>query len=139
MKPAVDTTVLVAALDASDPDHVAARNLLTTRKCMACSHALSETFSTLTGGRLGFRIAPGDAARLLHKTLSKRLHWITLSPADLLQAYAQASDRGIRGGAIYDYLHLVAARKAGAPVFHTLNTADFESFHRPGDPRIAGV
>jgi len=44
--------------------------------------------------------------------------------------------RGVRGGAIYDYLHLVAARKSGAKKFYTLNLSDFLSFHRPGDPEI---
>jgi hypothetical protein len=42
----------------------------------------------------------------------------------------------LRSGAIYDYLHLVAARKAGAARLYTLNVSDFRSFHRPGDPEI---
>jgi hypothetical protein len=35
-----------------------------------------------------------------------------------------------------DYLHLFAARKAGAVEFHTLNYRDFQAFQRPGDPQI---
>jgi predicted nucleic acid-binding protein len=42
----------------------------------------------------------------------------------------------VRGGAIYDWLHLAAARKAGAEVFITLDQRDFQSLMRPGDPRI---
>ncbi len=33
-------------------------------------------------------------------------------------------------------MHLVAARKAKAERFHTLNLSNFLSFHRPGDPEI---
>jgi predicted nucleic acid-binding protein len=42
----------------------------------------------------------------------------------------------VRGAAIYDWLHLAAARKAGADVFVTLDLRDFQSLARPGDPRI---
>jgi hypothetical protein len=44
--------------------------------------------------------------------------------------------RGVRGGAVFDYLHLAAARKAKAARFYTLNVSHFRSFHRPGDPEI---
>ena len=48
----------------------------------------------------------------------------------------ESQSRGVRGGAIHDYLHLVAARKVGAQRFYTLNVSDFQSFHRQGDPEI---
>ena len=51
-------------------------------------------------------------------------------------ALAESEARGVRGGAIYDWLHLAAARKAGAEVFVALNLRDFQSLARPGDPRI---
>ena len=44
--------------------------------------------------------------------------------------------RGVRGGAVYDWLHLAAARKAGAERVITLNLRDFQALARPGDPRI---
>ncbi len=135
MKRALDSSVLVAALDEADPDHDACRKLLLGGRPYAHAHALSETFSTLTGGRLGKRVSAADAA-ILTKRLAARLHIVTLTEADLLSAYAEASGRGIRGGAIYDYLHLVAARKAGAGQMHTLNLDDFRAFHRSGDPEI---
>ena len=46
----------------------------------------------------------------------------------------EAHHRGVRGGANYDWLHLAAARKAGAEVFFTLNLRDFQALARPGDP-----
>lgn len=136
MKQAVDTSVLVAALDGGDPAHEACRKLLLAGKTHAFSHALSETFCTLTGGRLAIRISAEDAAKILRQQLTPRLRFIHLSETDLLDAFDESQRRGIRGAAIYDYLHLVAARKAGASKFYTLNLDDFKSFHRNGDPEI---
>ena len=48
----------------------------------------------------------------------------------------QAQGRGVRGGGIYDYLHLVAARKAKARRMYTLNLSNFRAWHRTGDPEI---
>ncbi len=136
MKVALDTSVLIAALDGVDPDHAACRILLLTGKPIVYSHALTETFSTLTGGRLGLRLSAADAAMILREQLAPHLAVIPLGEKELLQAYADSTRRGIRGGAIYDYLHLVAARKAGASKLYTLNSTDFLAFHCPGDPEI---
>jgi len=54
----------------------------------------------------------------------------------MLAALAECESRGVRGGAIYDWLHLAAARKEGAEVFFTLDLRDFQSLAQPGDPRI---
>ena len=40
-----------------------------------------------------------------------------LSGAEMTLALAECEARGVRGGAIYDWLHLAAARKAGAVQF----------------------
>ena len=136
MKRALDSSIIVAALDGSDPDHAVCRSLLLSAKFAAFSHALSEAFSTLTGGRLGIRISPADAASILRESVAPRLSLIALSEADLLDAYDDSSQRGVRGGAIYDYLHLVAARKAGAAQIFTLNAVDFRAIQRSGDPEI---
>ena len=136
MKAALDSSVIVAALCAGDPDHHACRKVLLSGKHGVFTHALTETFSTLTGGRLGFRIPASDAAGLIRNQVVPAIRTIALDMDDLLAAYDEAEARGVRGGAIYDYLHLVAARKAGAKRFHTLNLGDFLSFHRPGDPEI---
>jgi len=51
-------------------------------------------------------------------------------------ALAECEARGVRGGAIYDLLHLLAARKAGAEVVMTLDARHFQALSRRGDPRI---
>lgn len=136
MKSAIDSSVIVSAMNGADPDHEACPRVLLEARHSVHTHALSETFSTLTGGQLGLRIPAVDAASLLRNQVSPRLEVISLSESDLLDAYAEPESRGVRAGAIYDYLHLVAARKAGADRFYTLNLSDFRSFHRLGDPEI---
>lgn len=123
-------------MNSADPDHKSCLKILTSQRNFAYSHSLSETFSTLTGGRLGFRVPASTAAEMLREQLLPRLELVSLSEEDLLSAYEDSESRGIRGGAIYDDLHLVAARKARAKTFHTLNESDLLSFHRPEDPKI---
>lgn len=136
MKSALDSSVIVSALCASDPDHEACRKTLLSARHSILAHALAETFATLTGGRLGFRVPAPAAAGLLRSKVVPRLRAHSLDADDFLSAFEEAEARGVRGGAIYDYLHLAAARKAGAKRFYTLNLSDFLSFHRPGDPEI---
>ena len=64
------------------------------------------------------------------------LEVVTLTPTEMLRAMRESHARGVRGGAIFDYLHLVAARKAKARRLYTLNVSNFRSFHRPGDPDV---
>lgn len=52
------------------------------------------------------------------------------------RALQECEARGVRGGAIYDFLHLIAARKAGTEALVTLDLRDFQALARPGDPRI---
>lgn len=49
MKSALDSSVIVSALCAGDPDHLACRRVLSTGRHSVFTHSLSETFSTLTG------------------------------------------------------------------------------------------
>ena len=136
MKSAVDSSVIIAAINPDDPDHGSCAALFAAGARAAYSHALTETFSTLTGGRLGFRLPPSQAAGIIRDQLKPRLNLVSLDETDLITAFEEAESRGIRGGAIYYYLHLFAARKAGAKTFITLNQSDFLAFHRPGDPAI---
>lgn len=136
MNCALDSSVLVAALDDTAEFHPESEALLSLMNLSINAHALAETFNTFTGGRLGFRIAPGIAASLLRHRIVPVVKSFSLSADDLLKAMEEAETRGVRGGAIYDYLHLAAARIAGAARFYTHNTSHFLAFHRPGDPDI---
>ena len=137
MSIALDSSVLVAALVPEQDFHLECRQLLKKeKKCVGYSHACVETFNTLTGGRLGIRVRASEAETYLSLMFDELISPFALSPREILKAFGSAESRGVRGGAIYDYLHLVAARKAKADELVTLNLRDFRSFWRPGDPVI---
>jgi predicted nucleic acid-binding protein len=132
----VDTSVLVAAMIGTEDFHEPCRTLVVKGESYLYAHGIAETFSTLTGGRKGFRLSSAMAAAFLEDHFVPRLTVTTLTPTETLRAMREAESRGVRGGGIFDYLHLVAARKAKAARFYTLNTSNFLSCHRPGDPEI---
>jgi len=61
----IDTSVLVAAVVASEPHHAACGRFLDGGGLGLFVHGLAEFFSTLTGGRKAFRLSPDQAAEIL--------------------------------------------------------------------------
>ena len=90
-------------------------------------HTLAEVFSVLTGGRLGFRYLPDDAAEMIRE-ITAGMRFVQLEPDEVLAALALAQRKGVRGGRIHDWLHARAAAKIGAKVFLTDNLSDFDGF-----------
>lgn len=133
---AVDSSVLVAALVHGEPHHRACNALLDKAGMCVYSHGLAETFNTLTGGRSGYRIPADQVAELIEGSIMPFVEVIALSAKEMVAAMHEAPRRGVRGAAIFDYLHFVSARKAKVRRFYTLDATDFQSFHRPGDPEI---
>jgi predicted nucleic acid-binding protein len=132
----LETSVIIAAVRANDPHHDACARLLRSDEELATStHALMECFSVLTGGGAS-RIDPDHAALVLEANLTKRVQMVSLSPREVFHLMKLCRERGVRGGAIYDFQHLAAARKASAEVLHTLDVTDLRAFAREGDPRI---
>jgi hypothetical protein len=99
-------------------------------------HGLAEFFSTLTGGRKAFRLSPGQAVEILEADYLPLLQITTLTPSETLRSLRECQSRGVQGGAIFDYLHLVAARKGKALRLFTLNGSNFRAFRWDGDPEI---
>ncbi len=133
---AADSSVLIASLVVRDPHHQASVAVLDDYRPFVHRHALVETFSTLTGGRLGFRMPPDAIARLIRESILPWVRTTELNDVELIEAMSVSRDLGVRGGAIYDFLHLCAARKVGASRLYTTDVNDFKSFHRHGDPDI---
>lgn len=131
----LDSTVLVAALVEDEPCHDACLLLLRRKNIATWTHALAEVFSTLTGGRLGTRASPAVANQLI-SAMAPRLRMVELSASDVMLAIGQADLAGVRGGALYDYLHVIAARKADATELHTLNARHFEAVTRGIGPQV---
>ena len=74
---------------------------------------------------MGFRVESDDAAALVRE-LGGALEVIELTYEDLARALDEARGKGVRGGRVHDYLHAVAAVKAGCGTVLTLNNSDFE-------------
>jgi predicted nucleic acid-binding protein len=132
----LDTSVVIASLDADELRHAACDRLLSAGGHWLYAHALDESFAILTGGRMGRRLGPAAAASLIEDSVLPFVQLIHLSGREVMRVLADAEHRGARGDAIYDLLHLQAARKAGADALVTLDVRDFEALRRPGDPRV---
>ena len=131
----LDSSVLVAAVVEDEPCHEACLLLLRRKNVATWTHALAEVFSTLTGGRLGLRASPAVANQLI-SSLTSRLRLIDLAASDVMLAIQQADAAGVRGGALYDYLHVLAARKIDAEEIYSLNARHFDAVTRGVGPRI---
>lgn len=132
----LDSSVLVAALFGDDDHHVECLALLTQGDCVVYAHAFLETFSTLTGGRLGVKVDADLAAKLVSETVRPRVRVVELSGEELLSALRLARKQGVSGGGVYDFTHFIAAKKAEVTAIYTLNTSDFQHLRREGDPEI---
>jgi hypothetical protein len=90
------------------------------------AHTLAETFSQLTGGALRdetgdpFRLDADDAAEAIGEHADK-MKILSLAAAETLAAQRQARRRGVRGGAVHDYLHIVAAELSRTDRSYTLD------------------
>ena len=134
----LDSSVILASLDPDEPAHDACARLVGQGGHSLYVHALAETFSILTGGQRARRVDAGIAVQLLEESVLPFVRTINLTGKDVMTALGEVRARGVRGGAIYDYLHLVAARKAGVARLVTLDLRHFQALARPGDPSIEG-
>ena len=132
----LDSSALLCSLLPDDPDFAACDALLAQEGNWTTSHALNEVFATLTGGRLGVRIDADVAAAMIRESILPSVRFVEISVDDVVAAQGNSRQQGVRGGAIYDYMHLVAARKAGVERLTTLNLNDFNVLWRDGDPLI---
>ena len=132
----LDTSVILASLDPDEPAHAACDRLVARGGHCLYVHALAESFSILTGGQRTRKLDADTALRLLDESVMPFVRTVALTGKDVLAALRDARARGVRGGAVYDYLHLVAARKAGVGRLITLDLRHFQALARAGDLRI---
>jgi hypothetical protein len=107
---AVDTSVAVAAVDASHAAHAACRDVVRARRPAIAGHAAVETYSVLTRMPGPLAVDGPTAASLLGRTFPEVL-WLDSAQASSL--LARCGPLGIVGGAVYDALVGEAARVAG--------------------------
>ena len=104
---AVDTSVAIAALDATHASHVPARLAVVTYAPLLSGHAAFESFSVLTRLPGALRLGGSDAALVLGQAFGKPC-W--LSSEQQTDVFTRLGSLGITGGAIYDALVGEAAR-----------------------------
>jgi predicted nucleic acid-binding protein len=92
------------------------------------THAVAETFATLTSGRLDIQLTPNRASQIVEANIIQRLQVLELALEDYKLAMKASQAAGARGGAIYDMLHLQAARRGGAGRILTVNVRHFQTF-----------
>lgn len=118
----LDTGILVGAVLEQHPEHAACLEAVAESEApFTDSHALAETFATLTG----FYKVPVAAATELTLGLKACLAVEALSLADYEEAIGEAQRRGVMGGGIYDSLHATFARRKGARRIVTRNPSHF--------------
>lgn len=132
----LDTSVVIASIDGDEPHHAACDRLLAAGGHRLYAHALAETFSILTGSRHGRRLRPALAVELIESSVLPFVELVHLTGKETMAAIADTERRGVRGGAVYDWLHLAAARKAGVEALVTLDARDFQAVTKPGDPAV---
>lgn len=132
----LDTSVILASLDPDEAAHASCDDLVSKGGHSLYVHALAEAFSILTGGQRARRLDADTAYRLLDESVIPFVQTVSLTGKEVMAALRDSRARGVRGGAVYDYLHLVAARKAGVERLITLDQRHFQALVRAGDPRI---
>lgn len=125
-----DTSVLVAALCQAHVRHDVAIEQLDgalsgTFRIAVSAHAIAEIYATLTVLQLRPMITPGQTAYLIEENVLKAADVINLDKDDYVAAVRRMTALGMKSGAIYDALHVVAAEKAHADELLTLNRRDF--------------
>jgi predicted nucleic acid-binding protein len=103
---ALDTSVAVALLVQTHRAHDQVVRWWDGRAIALSGHAVAETYSVLTRLPGDLRVAPADAARLLHARFAAYLHVKARTAARLPQLLAE---HGVAGGAVYDALVALAA------------------------------
>lgn len=124
-----DTSVLIAALVVSHPQHAICFPRLKASESkqvegFISTHSLAETYSVITRLPVQPRIAPEQAQSII-TDISQHLNTIPLLSDDYLAAIAQMAALNLPGGGIFDALIAQAALKAEVDILLTLNSNHF--------------
>ena len=130
MKILLDTSVLVAAMVESHPEHERAfpwlkRIIDGKNEGYVAIHSLAELYAVLTVLPVRPRISPHSAHELIVRNVLQNFEVITLGPSDYLTVIESLSSLGIVGGATYDALIMHAAISVKMDRIVTFNLRDF--------------
>jgi predicted nucleic acid-binding protein len=125
-----DTSVLIASVLESHPHHrralpVVLRAANGNDEGHVAAHGLAETYAVLTTLPVSPRIGPDAAHRLVAENIIAHFDVVALTAREYQRLIAQLPESAIIGGATYDAIHVVCARKVGVDRLYTFNTAHF--------------
>mgnify|MGYP001214356175 CR=1 FL=1 len=117
MKVLLDTSVLIAAMVESHPEHARAFPWLQRIKGgevtgVVSAHTLAEVYATITRLPVKPPISPSTVFHLIQENLLNHFQIVALSEKDYIALIEKLSKIGIFGGVTYDALILHAAFKA---------------------------
>jgi predicted nucleic acid-binding protein len=119
----LDTSVLIAITQVSHERHELSLELW--GKCrqdraFVSTHTLAEIYNTLTALPPALRLASRNDL-LAGEAFLQRLTAIALSPDEYMETLRRTASLGLRGGIVYDAIHLACARKIAAKRIYTWN------------------
>ena len=125
-----DTSVLVSGLLEIHENHRDSAAALDSvhggrSRGVVATHALAETWSTLSGLPVRPPLDPGEVHRLIETVIVGRFEVVPLDAEDYLAVLGEMTRGGFRGRIVYDALHVRAARKTGADEILTYNVRHF--------------
>lgn len=126
-----DTSVIVAGFIQSHPYHLVAQPWIAAVKnskinASLSTHGLAEIYSVFTKLPLQPGLSADFVAQLIETEIETLFSIIDLSTADYRRAIERCRKHRLKGGVVYDALHLQACLKKKLHAVVTLNAADFE-------------
>lgn len=130
MKILLDTSVLVAAMIQSHPEHMRALPWLHRIKAqtdigVVAAHSIVEVYAILTRLPLQPRISPRLALQLIEKNITSICDLVALSAEAYQTLLEHLAFNHIQGGATYDAVILHTAVQADVEQIITFNIDDF--------------
>ena len=125
----VDTTVLVAALDAGHAHHSTSIALLVSIKAgtaFCALHSYAELYAVMSGKPGKPRLRPTDVDAMIER-IDKVFTPISLTRREYREVIGACAVRGITAGRLYDALIGACALKCDADAIYTLNEVDFKA------------
>lgn len=126
-----DTSVLVASAVRHHPHHLQAARavaevLTGSHTGFIAAHSLAETYAVLTRLPLQPMIHPSEARRIIEENVLPHFQVLSLAAKDYRELIREIAEAGVKGGAIYDALLLLCARKKRCERIYTFNVVQFE-------------
>lgn len=118
----LDTGILVSAITLRDGKQSECQALLSRSDAVTSTHALAETFATLTG-RYGVR---NDIAAEAVLSIVDAIRVETIALKDYRAVLQTSRARGVQGGMVYDALHSQVASRLEVEKLYTFNVSHFE-------------